>query len=70
MLQGIEFRFCLSLFGLRAGRFLRVPAICFDLLLRSHPDFRVQRGFLENGWVKLQIVEKRVNRDFFEWAPI
>jgi hypothetical protein len=69
MFQGVEFRFCFSLFGFGAGRLLRVPAICFDLLLRSHPNFRVQSGFGENGWVKMQMVEKQANRDFFGWAP-
>jgi hypothetical protein len=69
MFQGVEFRFCFSLLGLRAGRFLRVPAIYFDLLLRSHPDFRVQSGYGENGWLKMQMIEKRANRDFLGWAP-
>ena len=64
MLHGIEFRFCFPLFGLGAGRFLRVPAICFDLFLRSHPNFSVQSGFRQNAHLKSQMAEKRTNIDF------
>ena len=40
----IEFGFRFAFFGLRAGGLLCVPAVCFDLFLRSHPDCRVQAG--------------------------
>ena len=53
VLQGVELRFCFPLFGFRAGGLLRVPAVCFDLLLRSHPDSRVLTGFGQAAGVKL-----------------
>jgi hypothetical protein len=64
VLQRIELRFRLSLFGLRAGGALRVPAVCFDLFLRSHPDCRVQAGLGENGVAKSEMLEKMENIDF------
>jgi hypothetical protein len=60
----IEFRFRFSFFGLRAGGLLCVPAVCFDLFLRSHPDCRVQAGSGENGVAKSEMLEKMENIDF------
>jgi hypothetical protein len=69
VLQGVELRFQFAFFGLRAGGALRVPAVCFDLFLRSHPDCRVQAGLGENGVAKIEVVEKMENIEFLGRAP-